>query len=610
MARNKGRRPPDASRATPDSRRAEAEVGAVPSGTANGAAALGAGATSHATVSGTAAAASGAAQSAFGPASAASEGPAPGTPAAAGASAAGSPPDRPATPPPSGTQSGRPATPPPASGGPGGRPPGSAGGSGAGRPPGASPPPREGARRSFTSGLIGGLIGGAVAALALVFFLRPNDSAELATLRAQIEQVQGSVASLEGGTDTVAALDSRLATLEQAAPAGDLQTRLETLEQASAAGPEELRARLEALEQGGPDLAGLAQRIETLESASASGGGGAETGQQLKQLQEELATLSANVAAQALGEGDSTASDLALLDTLQARLAALEESAPGADAGEALTALEGRVAQLESSQPDPARADEVKGQLDGLAQRVAALEPLGEQSAGQADTLNGLTGQLRGLDEQIQGLSERADAAKAELDTLSAKVTETDARVAAVTDDRQHGALLALVASQVDSALRQGQAYDVPLQGLGALAEDDAVKEASAALAPTAASGVPSLAELQRSFAPVASEIVHQSQAPEGGGLLGQAAGNLMRLVSVRPVGGDVEGDDPPARVARAEAALDKGDLAAAVAEVEALEGPAAAAADWLAQARARLAATAALDRLQSRAAELLAQGG
>ena len=68
---------------------------------------------------------------------------------------------------------------------------------------------------------------------------------------------------------------------------------------------------------------------------------------------------------------------------------------------------------------------------------------------------------------------------------------------------------------------------------------------------------------------------MHQAQAPEGDSLLDRATGNLMRLVTVRPVGADAEGDDPPARVARAEAALAAGDLAAAVAEIEALDGAA-----------------------------------
>ena len=105
-------------------------------------------------------------------------------------------------------------------------------------------------------------------------------------------------------------------------------------------------------------------------------------------------------------------------------------------------------------------------------------------------------------------------------------------------------------------------------------------------------------------------EIVHAERAPEGDSLFEQAAGNLMSLVTVRPVGADVEGDGAAARVARAEAALESGDLAAAVAELEALDGAAAAAAaPWLAASAARVSPpSAALQTLQERATLLLTE--
>jgi gas vesicle protein len=602
MARNKGRRPPDASRATPDSRPPAAGEGAPPPAapTSNGSASISA--ASSPTVAGTAAGAAGAAPAAPGAAAAA-----PGGPAASRASAAGSPPERPtAPPPPAGAQAGRPSPPPPGSGGPGGRPPGPSGGR---TPPAAAP--RDGSHRSFRNGLIGGVIGGALVALAVVYFLRPDDSAELQALRSQLEQVESSVAGLENGTDAVTTLTSRIDALEQAAPPeiGELQARLDALQQSSpAALNEELQARLQALEQSGP---GLAQRLDQLESSSGAGAPDPETSQRLDQLQEELARLSANVAAQTL-EGDAAASDVAVLQTLQSRVDALESSMAQADSGAALAGLEERLAKLEQSQPDPAAAQQVSASLNQLADRVDTLEPLARQSAGNQEALGGLESQLGGLDQQIKGLSERADAAQAEIGTLSARVTGLDAKVTAAADGREQGALLALAASQIDSAIGLAQPYETPLQSLSGLAADDSeVQAAVEALRPAAAQGVPSVAELRRQFEEVAAEIVHQSRAPEGQSLLDQATGNLMRLVSVRPVGADVEGDDPPARVARAEAALAKGDLAAAVAEVEALQGPAAAAAaDWLAAARTRLAATSALERLRSRATARLSQGG
>jgi hypothetical protein len=73
--------------------------------------------------------------------------------------------------------------------------------------------------------------------------------------------------------------------------------------------------------------------------------------------------------------------------------------------------------------------------------------------------------------------------------------------------------------------------------------------------------------------------------------------------VRVRRVGEDAAGDTPDAVLARAEAAMDNGNLAKAVDEVGALQGePAAAFADWLADAKARLAVADGLERLEKAA--------
>jgi hypothetical protein len=247
---------------------------------------------------------------------------------------------------------------------------------------------------------------------------------------------------------------------------------------------------------------------------------------------------------------------------------------------------------------------------DALAQRVDALAPLVEWSAGVQDVVAGLPGQLEGLEEQIGGVGERVDALQAEVEGQSTRLADTEDRVAADADRGEQAAALALLTSQIDRALTQARGYEDALRSLAALGgQDEAVRQAAAELAPGAASGVPSLAQLRESFAPVAPEIVQRGRAPEGDSLIDQAAGNLLRLVTVRPVGADVEGEDPAARVARAEANLAAGDLAAAVAELEALKGPAAdAATDWLTQAKRRVAANAALDRLRARTTELLTQ--
>jgi hypothetical protein len=164
--------------------------------------------------------------------------------------------------------------------------------------------------------------------------------------------------------------------------------------------------------------------------------------------------------------------------------------------------------------------------------------------------------------------------------------------------------------AQLDAALDGGEPFEQTLDSVRSLDPGDpAVARAFETLQAAAASGVPSLPELRSSFDRVADDIVHAAQAPDGDGLLDQAAGNLMRLVTVRPVGADASGENAAARVARAEAALAEGDLVAAVAEIEPLEGAAeAAAAPWLTEAHQRVAAQAAVAALQDRATRLLSE--
>jgi hypothetical protein len=71
--------------------------------------------------------------------------------------------------------------------------------------------------------------------------------------------------------------------------------------------------------------------------------------------------------------------------------------------------------------------------------------------------------------------------------------------------------------------------------------------------------------------------------------------------ISIRRIGADATGDEPGAVLARAEAALKQGDLAAAIKEVESLPAPAREAyAGWLDDTRARASANDSLSKLES----------
>ena len=93
-------------------------------------------------------------------------------------------------------------------------------------------------------------------------------------------------------------------------------------------------------------------------------------------------------------------------------------------------------------------------------------------------------------------------------------------------------------------------------------------------------------------------------------GMLGDVLNRVSQVVSVRPVG-EAEGEGPGAIVARAEGHVDQGDLAAALEELKGLPENASQAADpWRQRAEERVAADAAITRLNGLLAGHLATGG
>jgi hypothetical protein len=428
------------------------------------------------------------------------------------------------------------------------------------------------------AGLAAGLIGGIVAALALTWALS-RDSGDLVALRAEVQRLQEAVGGVAGQRGGLEQINARLEALESGssrAPDEELRAQVEALRAADA----DLQARLESLGPGADQsaasaqVADLAARVDRLEGAIADAGRGAATSQavtqRLARLENELNDLSATVA--------------------QRQQAAADDQSALTDLTSQIGALEARLGPAEAAREEVER---LAGGLGAVEQQIAAGQ---EQSAGQTD-------KLVALSSEVGALSTR-------LDVLGETVDQLQNRLVTSEDRRTRAATLALVIAQLNTALDRGEPFEEVLDGLRALGGDDpTVVEAIKPLESAATSGVPSLPELRNAFERSANEIVHAAQAPDGDGLLDQAAGNLMRLVTVRPVGADVEGDGAAARVARAEAALAEGDLAAAVAELEGLQGPAAeAAGPWLAEARARLAAQRALAALQERTTRLLSE--
>jgi uroporphyrinogen-III synthase len=331
----------------------------------------------------------------------------------------------------------------------------------------------------------------------------------------------------------------------------------------------------------------------------------------------------------------------ARLTALESELAELK-ARPAPDNSAALqdmqTAITAQAAEIEALQadlaklaaapdPDPAPTVDLgplQQRLDALDARVESLAAMpppssGGTGEGNSETVNALRAQVAKVAQELAGIGEN-QATIAAMTKANAELQQTVAaltsRLAALEENagdvraqrRQEAKVIAL--SQLAADLRQGGGYDDSLRAAQTLAAGDA--ELTAILDPLAgqaAAGAPTLARLRQRFEQVAPEIVRAGIADAGGDWLDKTANRLASLITIRRVG-EVAGDSVEAVVARAESRLGNGDLAAAVDQLEALEGaPARAAEGWLAAARERLAAEAAADKLQARITALVGAG-
>ena len=135
---------------------------------------------------------------------------------------------------------------------------------------------------------------------------------------------------------------------------------------------------------------------------------------------------------------------------------------------------------------------------------------------------------------------------------------------------------------------------DVDLVSALGIAGDDV-----AILRPIAVKGVPARAALSAEFLEVADGILSATLASDpNAGFWQRIIDSLGSLVTIRPTG-PVAGDDPAAIVSRMTDAMAKGDLAAALAERDALpQTGKEASSEWAAKAVDRVALDALVERI------------
>ena len=274
--------------------------------------------------------------------------------------------------------------------------------------------------------------------------------------------------------------------------------------------------------------------------------------------------------------------------------AALREALPQIEAA-AADEVARRLAETPAEDAAPAAlasAVQALGErLDSLDQRLAAGAATVGQAAGDVSAT--LQAEITTLRQQLVELAARpvgaatetVDALQTQLAALPARIEALEAREAAQT-----AALSA--AAQLGEALRSGTAAgrDAAAQALTAAGQG-----AVAGLAQS----VPTLAELQMGYDRAARDALSAARAAEppepGLGLLGSFLADQTKARSVAPR----EGDDADAIQSRAGAAVEAGDIPAALAELAALPEVARdAMAPWLREAEAWTAAQAALGQI------------
>ena len=263
-----------------------------------------------------------------------------------------------------------------------------------------------------------------------------------------------------------------------------------------------------------------------------------------------------------------------------------------------IEALEGRTATPGAATAAPATPAPAPAPAAPSPEQEKELATLRLELATMRNTVQTIDQTVAAQRDQTKLLAEAVDKARGEASARNAG--EQKAMSAA------RASALIGIAARLSAAVESGLPFATDLALLTPLAQGDAkLTESATALQAYAQNGVASRATLVAEFPAVAKAAMADDLADDSFGerLLGKVRG----LVSLRRVGNDVEGDGTEAKLARAEAALEAGDLAKAVALVKTLPPQTArATAGWLSRAEANLAAKQAADQISAQAVTLL----
>ena len=337
------------------------------------------------------------------------------------------------------------------------------------------------------------------------------------------------------------------------------------------------------------------------------------------------------------GKPSGNAADITKFDE---RIAKLESAPAPSENAQELTALDSRVTALEQ-RPEKAPPD-ISDLTSRVAQLESSLKSLAD-TAKQGGSVADAAAMMQQISEAEQRLQAKIDTALASEGTnastiqeMQATISELKGKMAALADaelgtgdttdlsevsqrvdkiekalpelataaskgvEQTKSAAAAIAFANLRAAVSDGRPFATELDTISTLSPS---ATDLGALPAYAEKGIPTVPELARSFDAAKQAALATAAAPpnSAGSLLDSLMASAESLVKIRRVDAAATGDTPSAVLARAEAALDKGDLATAVKEVGTLQGAQRDAfSGWLDQARARLGADDTLKRLES----------
>ena len=282
---------------------------------------------------------------------------------------------------------------------------------------------------------------------------------------------------------------------------------------------------------------------------------------------------------------------------------------------------------IEFNRPEPARDSILQARLQLIEKSLARMDLLETEIRGVDGRFSDLDSDFIALRNALADLEVLVEAATNNNENELA-VANWESRFAALTSkiqalrssvdaglgkgvyaDRQYDGGLLLAVGQLRSVIARGEPYAGEWDLTRALAKSrPQVLSALERLMAYRNQGVPTLAELERQFPPLARSLIRAEAANVSSGWWDRTLIKLSEVVSVRPIGPEVTGDDAGALTARAEARLVSGNLEEAITIIAQLDARIGLAGGWLDAARVHLEAESSLNELIRQAIALIGE--